>query len=102
MNQVHTFPHYFPKIHCNIIFPSMLRSSQRFFPSGFPSTVFYTFGICLPCVLHALLVLTQNNKYSNRLKFCSSFLFFRRNFISILAHGTRTFPDITRLLYWLG
>jgi hypothetical protein len=37
MNQVHIFPHYFPKVNSNIIFPSMPRSSDGLFLSGFPT-----------------------------------------------------------------
>jgi hypothetical protein len=36
---VHTFPPYFPKVHYNIILPSMPRSSKSFFLSGFPTRV---------------------------------------------------------------
>jgi len=41
MHPVHTLPPYFPKIHSNIIFPSMPRSSKWSFPSGFLAKILY-------------------------------------------------------------
>jgi hypothetical protein len=35
MNPVHILSPYFPKIHYNIIFPSMPRSPERFIPFRF-------------------------------------------------------------------
>jgi hypothetical protein len=48
MHPVHTFPPYFPKIHFNIIFPSMPKSSTRSFPFRFNDKKFvcYVFKIC--------------------------------------------------------
>jgi hypothetical protein len=39
----YTFPHYFPKSHCNIIFPSMSRSSAWPLPFRFATQVLYAF-----------------------------------------------------------
>jgi hypothetical protein len=54
MNPVHIFPSYFPKIQCNIIFPSMPRSSEW----SPPFTFFNQNFICIsshPCVLQKLI-----------------------------------------------
>jgi hypothetical protein len=45
MHPVHIFPPYYPKIHCNNIFPSTPRSSEWFLSSGFPDKILYTFFI---------------------------------------------------------
>jgi hypothetical protein len=52
MSPVHTFPHYFPNIHSNIILPSTSRSSDRSLPFGFCGQNFICVSY-LPCVLHA-------------------------------------------------
>jgi hypothetical protein len=51
MNTVHTFPTYFPKIHSNIIFQSVHRSSEWFFISGFPIKILYAFLISYACYI---------------------------------------------------
>jgi len=43
MNPVHIIPPHFPKIHSNIILPSISRSSEWFSPSGFPIKILYEF-----------------------------------------------------------
>jgi len=48
VHAVHTFPPYFPKIHSNIIFPTMLRSSKLYFPFRFSDQNF----ICICCLSH--------------------------------------------------
>jgi len=42
MHPVHTLPHYFPKIHSNIIFLSMPRSSKWSLPSMFTSVQIFS------------------------------------------------------------
>jgi hypothetical protein len=50
MNPVHTFPPYLPKIHSNIIFPSMLRSFEWSLPSdGYTNYIKYSI---LSAILH--------------------------------------------------
>jgi len=49
MHSVQRFPPYFPKIHSNIILPSMPRSSECPFPSCFPLKMLYTFLISHLC-----------------------------------------------------
>jgi hypothetical protein len=41
MHPIHTFPPYIPKIHSNIILPSVPRSSEWPSPSGFPTKIIY-------------------------------------------------------------
>jgi len=48
-------PPYFSKIPSNIILPSMLRSSELSFPSGFRIKILYEFLIS-SCVLHILVI----------------------------------------------
>jgi hypothetical protein len=43
MSPVHNFPHYFRKIHPNIIFPSTPRSYDSFFLSGLSTETLYAF-----------------------------------------------------------
>jgi hypothetical protein len=50
MNPVHTFPPHFPKIHCNIIFPSAPRSSEWILKSH-QHTIRYVNGLVPACVL---------------------------------------------------
>jgi hypothetical protein len=55
MNPVHTLPPNFPKIYCNIIFPSTRRSFKWSLSSGFSNQ-----NICflyLPCVLLVMPIL---------------------------------------------
>jgi hypothetical protein len=44
MHPVHILPSCFPKIHSHVIFPSIPRSSEGLFPSGFPTDSFYSFS----------------------------------------------------------
>jgi hypothetical protein len=53
MHGVHTFPSHFPKIHCNIIFPSTPGFSKWSFPFRFRPRFCVHFSSLL-CVLHAL------------------------------------------------
>jgi hypothetical protein len=48
MHPVHNFPHYFPKIHSNIILPSTTMSSEWYFPFRFSNKN----AVCMSCVLH--------------------------------------------------
>jgi len=43
INPIHTFPHYFPNMHSNIIFPSMISLPSGLFPSGHPTELLYAF-----------------------------------------------------------
>jgi hypothetical protein len=45
MHPVHTFPPCFPKIHSNIILPSMSSLPSGFFSSGFQTKILYSFPI---------------------------------------------------------
>jgi len=50
-----TSPRCFPKIHSNIIFSFMPRSSEWLLPSGFPTKILYAF-LTFPCILHVSLI----------------------------------------------
>jgi hypothetical protein len=59
MHPVQTIPLYFPKIHSNIILPSMPRSSEWFFPSGLLIKILYAFVIfpmCGTCPTYLMLL----------------------------------------------
>jgi hypothetical protein len=47
MNPVHNFPHYFSKIHSNVIFASMSTFSECSLPFSFPTKMFYFLRISL-------------------------------------------------------
>jgi hypothetical protein len=49
MHPLHTFWLHLPKICYNITFPSMPRSSEWFFPSGFPTKILYEFLVSHAC-----------------------------------------------------
>jgi len=59
MSTVHNFPPYSPKIHSNIILPSMPRSLSGLFPSGFLTKILYAFLISpmhMTCSTHLILL----------------------------------------------
>jgi hypothetical protein len=51
INPVHILPPYLPKIHSNIILPSMPRSYECSFPSGNPTKILYAFLIPPVCYM---------------------------------------------------
>jgi len=56
---VHTFPHYFPNIHFNIIFQSTPMSYEWSFLSGFSTKILYAFLISstrATCLSHFILL----------------------------------------------
>jgi len=99
MNPVHNFPPYFHKIHSNIIFLFMSRSSSGLFPSGFPTLnlifISHIFHACYKPLPSHPPWLNQNYKlWSSSL--CSllqppatSSLFESKCSLSTLCSGTR-------------
>jgi hypothetical protein len=76
INSVHTLLPYFPKIHSNIILPSMPRSYESFFPLSFPTKTLYEIFISpMRATRHAhLIFLNLIHSFNVKFNFCCCIL----------------------------